>query len=309
MSQVETIRETNFQDLGKPSIGKVRDNYDFGNGELLMVTTDRISAFDVVLPTPIPDKGKILTKLTVFWLGYLRDIIRNHLITSDFESFPNSCHKYPIMEGRSLLVRKLKPLPIEAVVRGYLSGSGWKEYQKNQFVCGIKLPAGLKESDKLPEVMFTPSTKAEAGKHDMNLSFEEYTKILQSKLGENFGKHIAFLIRSVSIALYNKAFAYALSRGIIIADSKFEFAVDENKNLVLIDEVLTPDSSRFWPKDEYEPGKPQKSFDKQFVRDYLDLENINWNKNYPAPELPEEIVEKTSEKYKEIFNILVLKKF
>ena len=303
MSWIGTIQETNFQDLGKPSIGKVRDNYDLGNGELLMVTTDRISAFDVVLPTAIPDKGKILTKLTVFWLGYLKDIIRNHLITSDFESFPNVCHKYTVMEGRCLLVRKLKPLPIEAIVRGYLSGSGWKEYQKNQSVCDIKLPAGLKESDKLPEVIFTPSTKAEAGKHDINLSFEEYVEILQNRLNSNFGKHIAFLVRSVSIALYNKAFTYALSRGIIIADTKFEFAIDENDNVVLIDEVLTPDSSRFWPADEYEPGRPQKSYDKQFVRNYL--ESVGWNKKAPAPELPEYIVEETQKKYGEMLKLIV----
>ncbi|KKR53118.1 MAG: Phosphoribosylaminoimidazole-succinocarboxamide synthase [Parcubacteria group bacterium GW2011_GWA1_40_21] len=301
MSWIGTIRETNFE-LGALSRGKVRDNYDLGNGELLMVATDRISASDVILPNAIPSKGKILTMLTVFWLGYLRDIVRNHLITSDFEQFPEVCRKYPSLEGRSLLVKKLKPLQVELIVRGYLSGSGWKEYQKNQSVCGIKLPDGLKESDRLPEVIFTPSTKAEAGEHDINLSFEEYVKVLENRLGSNLGKRVAFLLRTISVQLYIKAAEYALTRRIIIADTKLEFAVDENDNPVLIDEVLTPDSSRFWPKDEYEPGRPQKSFDKQFVRDYL--ERIGWDKKPPAPELPEYIVEETQKKYGEILKLI-----
>ena len=301
MSWIGTIRETNFE-LGALSRGKVRDNYDLGNGELLMVATDRISASDVILPNAIPSKGKILTMLTVFWLGYLRDIVRNHLITSDFEQFPEVCRKYPSLEGRSLLVKKLKPLPVELIVRGYLSGSGWKEYQKNQSVCGIKLPDGLKESDRLPEVIFTPSTKAEAGEHDINLSFEEYVKVLENRLWSNLGKRVAFLLRTISVQLYIKAAEYALTRRIIIADTKLEFAVDENDNPVLIDEVLTPDSSRFWPKDEYEPGRPQKSFDKQFVRDYL--ERIGWDKKPPAPELPEYIVEETQKKYGEILKLI-----
>ena len=301
MSWIGTIRETNFE-LGALSRGKVRDNYDLGNGELLMVATDRISASDVILPNAIPSKGKILTMLTVFWLGYLRDIVRNHLITSDFEQFPEVCRKYPSLEGRSLLVKKLKPLQVELIVRGYLSGSGWKEYQKNQSVCGIKLPDGLKESDRLPEVIFTPSTKAEAGEHDINLSFEEYVKVLENRLGSNLGKRVAFLLRTISVQLYIKAAEYALTRRIIIADTKLEFAVDENDNPVLIDEVLTPDSSRFWPKDEYEPGRPQKSFDKQFVRDYL--ERIGWDKKPPAPELPEYIVEETQKKYVEILKLI-----
>ena len=302
MSMIEAILETNFPGLGIPTRGKVRDLYDFGK-ELLMVTTDRISAFDVVLPTPIPGKGKILTMLTIFWLGYLRDIVRNHLITSDFEHFPESCKKYSMLEGRSLLVKKGKPLPIEFIVRGYLSGYSWAEYREKQSVCNIKLPGGLKESEKLPEVIFTPSTKAEAGEHDANLSFEEYVKVFQDRLGENFGKHIAFLARTKSVELYMKATEYALSRGIIIADTKFEFAVDENDNLVLIDEVITPDSSRFWPKDKYEPGRPQESFYKQFVRDYL--ESIGWDKKPPAPKLPQEIVRKTREKYEEILKLIV----
>lgn len=303
MSNLEAILETNFLELSVPKRGKVRDIYEF-NEELLMVATDRISAFDVNIPTAIPGKGKILTRLTVFWLGYLRDIIRNHLITSQVEDFPEPCKKYSsFLRGRSLLVKKLKPLPIEAIVRGYLSGSGWKEYRKNQSVCGIKLPARLKESDKLPEVIFTPSTKAETGEHDANLSFEKYVNILEKRLNPNLGKHIAFLLRTKSVELYNKAAAYALSRGIIIPDTKFEFAVDENDNLVLIDEVLTPDSSRFWSKDEYEPGRPQKSFDKQFVRDYL--ESIDWDKKPPAPKLPNEIVEQTQKKYGEILKLIV----
>lgn len=303
MKTIGVVAETNFE-LGILSRGKVRDNYNLNDGKLLMVATDRISAFDVVLPTAIPGKGKVLTALTVFWLGYLRDIIKNHLITSQVEDFPESCKKYSsFLQGRSLLVRKLKPLPVEFIARGYLSGSGWKEYQKNQSVCGIKLPARLKESDKLPEVIFTPSTKAEAGEHDTNLSFEKYVEILEKRLSPNLGKHIAFLLRTKSVELYNKATEYALSRGIIIADTKFEFAVDENDNPVLIDEVLTPDSSRFWPKDKYEPGRPQESFDKQLVRDYL--ESIGWDKKPPAPKLPDEIVEQTQKKYGEILKLIV----
>jgi len=302
MSQIGTIRETNFP-IGKLSRGKVRDNYDLGNGKLLIAATDRISAFDVVLPTAISGKGKILTALTVFWLKYLNDIVQNHLITSDFDDFPEVCRKYSVLEGRSVLVKKLKPLPMEFIVRGYISGSARKEYQENQSVCGIKLPPNLKESDKLPEVIFTPSTKAEAGEYDTNLSFEEYTQVLQNRLGENFGKYIAFLLRTKSVQLYIKAAEYAMRRRIIIADTKFEFAVDENYNLVLIDEVLTPDSSRFWPADEYEPGRAQKSFDKQSVRDYL--ESIGWDKKPPAPELPPEIVEETQKKYGEILKLIV----
>lgn len=304
MSNLETILETNFSKLGTLKRGKVRDNYDLGNNKLLMVATDRISAFDVILPTGIPGKGKILTKLTIFWLGYFQDIIRNHLITSNIEDFPEPCKKYSsFLEGRSLLVKKMEALPVEVIVRNYLSGSGWKEYQKNQSVCGIKLPAGLKESEKLPEVIFTPSTKAEIGEHDVNLSFDEYVKVLEKSFGSNFGKHLAFQIRSISIALYNKAVAHALSRGIIIADTKFEFAVNKDGKLVLIDEVLTPDSSRFWPKDKYEPGRQQESFDKQFVRDYL--ESIRWDKESPAPKLPPEIVEETQRKYGEILKLIV----
>ena len=302
MNLIGTIRETNF-DIGKLSRGKVRDNYDPGNGEILIVVTDRISAFDVILPNAIPGKGKILTALTVFWLRYLKDIVQNHLITADFEDFPKLCRKYSVLEGRSVLVKKLKPLPMEFIVRGYISGSARKEYQENQSVCGIKLPPNLKESDKLPEVIFTPSTKAEAGEHDTNLSFEEYTQVLRNRLGENFGKYIAFLLRTKSVQLYIKAAEYAMRRRIIIADTKFEFAVDENYNLVLIDEVLTPDSSRFWPADEYEPGRAQKSFDKQSVRDYL--ESIGWDKKPPAPELPPEIVEETQKKYGEMLKLIV----
>lgn len=304
MNTIGVVAETNFTELGAPLRGKVRDNYDLKNGEIVTVATDRISAFDIILPAAIPGKGKVLTTLTIFWLGYLKDIVRNHLITSNIKDFPESCKKYSaFLEGRSLLVRKFKPLPVELIVRRYLSGSAWKEYQKNQSVCGIKLPARLKESDKLSEVIFTPSTKAEMGAHDANLSFEEYVKIIQSRLGDNFGKHIAFLLRTKSIEIYNKAAAYALSRGIIIADTKFEFAVDENDNPVLIDEVLTPDSSRFWLKDKYEPGRPQESLDKQFVRNYL--ESIGWNKKPPAPKLPDEIVEQTQKKYEEILKLIV----
>lgn len=304
MNTIGVVEETNFTELGAPLRGKVRDNYDLKNGEIVTVATDRISAFDIILPAAIPGKGKVLTTLTIFWLGYLKGIVRNHLITSNIKDFPESCKKYSaFLEGRSLLVRKFKPLPVELIVRRYLSGSAWKEYQKKHSVCGIKLPAGLKESDKLPEVIFTPSTKAETGEHDVNLSFEEYVEILQKRLNPNFGKHIAFLLRTKSVELYNKAAAYALSKNIVIADTKFEFAVDENDNLVLIDEVLTPDSSRFWPKDKYEPGRPQESLDKQFVRNYL--ESVGWDKKPPAPKLPDEIVEQTQKKYEEILRLIV----
>lgn len=301
MSNLEAILETNFLELGVPKRGKVRDIYEFDE-ELLMVATDRISVFDGVLPTAIPGKGKILTMLTIFWFEYLRDIVRNHLITSQVEDFPEPCKKYSsFLEGRSLLVRKHKPLPVEFIVRRYLSGSAWKEYKKSQSVCGIKLPSGLKESDKLPEAIFTPSTKAEMGEHDINLSFEEYVNILEKRLNPNLGKHIALLLKTKSVELYNKASTHALSKNTIIADTKFEFAVDENDNIVLIDEVLTPDSSRFWPKDKYEPGRPQESLDKQFVRNYLE----GWDKKPPAPELPDYIVEQTQKKYGEILKLIV----
>lgn len=261
--------------------GKVRDVYEIDNEKLLIVATDRISCFDFILPTLIPEKGKILTKISIFWFNYLKDIIENHLISSDTDIEEFKC--------RAMLVEKAKRIDIECIVRGYLSGSGWKEYQQNYCcVCGNKLPLGLKESEKLPYPIFTPSTKAPDGKHDINIKEEEAEKIV--------GCEVVKIIREKSIMLYEKAAEYALKKGIIIADTKFEFGFVDNK-VILIDEVFTPDSSRFWDKEKYQPGKPQENFDKQFVRDYL--EKIKWNKQPPAPELPEDVVRKTREIYLE----------
>ena len=293
-----TITQLNLPGVPKLKSGKVREVFDFGDA-LLFVATDRLSAFDVILPNPIPEKGRVLTALSEFWFKKTRHIVENHFITSDFDqvvaqaSRLRSLDSQPgrrlrhQLEGRSMLVRKCQPLAIECVVRGYLAGSGWKEYKQSRTVCGIRLPDGLVESSKLPEPIFTPATKAETG-HDENIDFSRTAKIV--------GKKIASQVRDLSIALYKFAADYALKRGIIIADTKFEFGLDGDK-LILIDEALTPDSSRFWPADSYAPGKPQPSFDKQFVRDYL--ETLDWNKQPPGPVLPDEIVRKTSEKYLE----------
>lgn len=268
--------------------GKVRDLYDLGDS-LLIVATDRISAFDVVLPTPIPDKGKILTQMTLFWFEFLRDVVKNHLITANVEEYPEVLKPYSeLLRGRSMIVKKAKVLPVECIVRGYLAGSAWKEYKEKGEVCGIKLPPGLRESEKLKEPIFTPSTKAELGKHDMNITFDEMVRMIGGDLAEE--------VRSLSLEIYKKASAYAEERGIIIADTKFEFGICEGE-LLLVDEVLTPDSSRFWPKEEYVPGCPQKSFDKQFIRDWL--KNSSWREGLPPPEIPMDIVEKTREKYLE----------
>lgn len=265
--------------------GKVRDVYDLRD-KLLVVSTDRISCFDVVLPMGIPRKGEVLTQLSLFWFDLTKDIVANHFISADVSQYPKALRKYEdALKGRSMIVKKAKAIPVECVVRGYLSGSGWKEYQQNRSICGIKLPDGLRESDKLPEPIFTPATKEDVG-HDINVSQEFVEKEL--------GKDVTVKLKQLSIALYNKASRYAELKGIIIADTKFEFGMHENK-IILIDEVLTPDSSRFWPKDEYRPGGPQPSFDKQFVRDYL--ETLDWDKTPPAPDLPEKIIKKTSEKY------------
>jgi phosphoribosylaminoimidazole-succinocarboxamide synthase len=265
--------------------GKVRDIYDLGD-KLLIVSTDRISCFDVVLPTCIPYKGKVLTQLSVFWFEFTKEIVPNHLITADAKNFPLELQKYKdILAERAMLVKKTTPVPVECVVRGYLSGSGWKEYRESQSICGIKLPQGLKESDRLPDPIFTPATKEEVG-HDINVT-QEYIE-------KKIGKDIATRLKEISLDLYRKASSYAESKGIIIADTKFEFGFYGDE-IILIDEVLTPDSSRFWPKDEYKPGKGQPSFDKQFVRDYL--QDVNWNKMPPAPQLPDEIIDKTTEKY------------
>lgn len=268
--------------------GKVRDIYDLGD-KLLIVATDRLSAFDVVLPTPIPDKGKILTLMTLFWLDFLCDLVENHLITAKVEDYPEELKEYTdILKDRSMIVKKAKVLPVECIVRGYLSGSAWREYRERGEVCGLKLPEGLRESERLPEPIFTPSTKAELGKHDINISFEEMKKII--------GESLADAVRTISLKLYQKAHAYALKRGIIIADTKFEFGLYEGR-LILVDEVLTPDSSRFWPKDTYAPGRPQESFDKQFIRDWL--KNSGWQEGTPPPSLPPEIVSQTRERYLE----------
>jgi phosphoribosylaminoimidazole-succinocarboxamide synthase len=282
------VRWTEFNDLVLHARGKVRDIYDFGD-RLLLVATDRISAFDVVLPTAIPGKGRVLTALSAFWFQMTADLTPNHLITTDVEAYPKACQPHrETLEGRSMLVRKTKPLPIECIVRGYLSGSGWAEYQKTGAVCGVSLPAGLLESCRLDPPLFTPSTKAEQGAHDVNITFDEAAAQLGLELAER--------VRDLSLALYERARAYALERGIIIADTKFEFGLLDG-NLILIDEVLTPDSSRFWPCDTYTPGQSQPSFDKQFVRDYL--KSIAWEMKAPGPELPPEIIARTSAKYQE----------
>ncbi|KAA3629466.1 MAG: phosphoribosylaminoimidazolesuccinocarboxamide synthase [Proteobacteria bacterium] len=274
--------------------GKVRDIYAIDDEHMLIVTTDRLSAFDVVLPTGIPGKGRILTSLSNFWFARTGHLIPNHLTAIPLaQVLPDPAERNTV-EGRAIVVRRLKPLPIEAIVRGYIVGSGWKEYQKQGTVCGIQLPAGLRQADRLPEPIFTPSTKAEVGDHDENISFEKAVDLL--------GEGLANQVRDVSIAIYKEAAAYALERGIIIADTKFEFGLDADDRLVLIDEVLTPDSSRFWPADSYEPGCSPPSFDKQFVRDYL--ETLDWDKTPPGPELPDEIAAKTAEKYQEALHRL-----
>lgn len=282
------IIRTEFSNLKLLHRGKVRDLYEVED-KLLMVATDRISAFDVVMDDPIPNKGKVLTKLSLFWFDFLGDILPNHLITADVSEYPSACQPYADeLRGRSMLVKKAQPLPIECIVRGYLSGSFWKAYQKDTTVCGFPLPQGMVESDKFEKPLFTPSTKAEQGEHDENISTE--------KMEEIVGKEAAAKITDVCIRLYEKAADYALSRGIIIADTKFELGWFDGE-LILIDEVLTPDSSRFWPLDQYKPGSGQPSFDKQFLRDYL--LTLDWDKKPPAPSLPEDILEKTGARYAE----------
>ncbi len=283
----EGLFQTDIKEIPLIKRGKVRDIYDLED-KLLIVATDRISAFDVVLPTPIPDKGRILTLMSLFWFDFLKDIVDNHLITANVDEFPEVLQSYKnILYQRSMIVHKAKVIPVECIVRGYITGSAMKEYLKTGKVCGITLPSGLKEADKLPEPIFTPSTKAEIGEHDINITFEEMCKIV--------GKETAEILKELSLKIYKKAAEYAESKGIIIADTKFEFGILDGK-IILIDEVLTPDSSRFWPKDEYEPGKPQKSFDKQFIRDWL---KANWKKGETPPSIPPEIVKKTKEKYLE----------
>lgn len=289
----KTILETNFDTLRLLKRGKVRDIYDLDD-QLLMVATDRISAFDVVMPDPVPEKGKILTQISLFWFEMMKTLVPNHVISSDPNNFPKACQPYfDILRGRSMLVKKTTPLPIECVVRGYISGSGWNDYQSSGRICGISLPSGLAESEKLPEPIFTPSTKADIGDHDINIDAEAAIKLIGQKRFE--------IVKSLSIEIYKKGAEYADEKGIIIADTKFEFGI-VGDDLILIDEILTPDSSRFWPKTSYRPGGPQKSFDKQYVRDYLI--SINYDKKPPGPSLPEDVITNTRNKYLEAFNQL-----
>ena len=276
---------------GYPLIGrgKVRDIYSIDDDHLLIVTTDRLSAFDVVMPDPVPGKGEVLTQISLFWFRMMQDVIENQLTSRTIDEVIADPELREQLRRRALVVKRLKPLPIEAVVRGYLIGSGWKDYQQTGKICGIPLPPGLQQAERLPETLFTPSSKAEAGTHDENISFEQVVGLV--------GERLASRLRDVSIQIYEVAAAHALQRGIIIADTKFEFGLDDEGRLYLIDEVLTPDSSRFWPVEEYEVGISPPSFDKQFVRDYL--ETLDWDKTAPGPELPQEIIEKTAEKYRE----------
>jgi phosphoribosylaminoimidazole-succinocarboxamide synthase len=285
--------ETEFSHLALHARGKVRDLYSVGEF-LLLVATDRISAFDHVLATGIPGKGKVLTQLSLFWFDFLKDIVPNHLITADVNEYPRDLREYTDeLDGRSMLVKRAQMFPVECVVRGYLSGSGWKDYIATGSVCGISLPAGLQEADKLPEPIFTPATKSLDGEHDINISFEEMVV--------RVGARNAQQLRSLSMAVYNRASEYAEARGVILADTKFEFGTHA-EGIILADEVLTPDSSRFWSRDHYQPGRQQPSFDKQYVRDYL--ETIHWNKQAPAPALPDDVVARTQQKYLEAFRLL-----
>jgi phosphoribosylaminoimidazole-succinocarboxamide synthase len=289
----ETLLTIDIPGLQKLRSGKVREIFDLGD-RLLFLATDRISAFDVIMPTGIPLKGRVLSSISKFWFEKTAHIIPNHVLTTEFAGFPAQLQPYQKqLEGRAMIVKKCQPLAVECIVRGYLAGSGWKEYKQGQSVCGVKLPAGLLESSELPEPIFTPSTKAQSG-HDINISFEESAGIL--------GRPLAERVRNASLAVYKWARAFARERGIIIADTKFEFGLLPGGEVILIDEVLTPDSSRFWPASEYQPGRGQPSFDKQFVRDYL--ETLDWNKTPPGPALPENIVAKTQEKYLEAYRRL-----
>jgi phosphoribosylaminoimidazole-succinocarboxamide synthase len=297
------LLQTNLEGLRLHRRGKVRDVYEIG-GQLLIVATDRISAFDYVLGSGIPDKGKVLTQLSGFWFERMGDLVPHHLVSTDVDGFPDAARRHGSqLQGRSMLVRRTEPIPIECVARGYLSGSGWKEYQQRGRVCGISLPKGLRESDRLPEPIFTPATKAETG-HDVNISEEEAAALV--------GADLVARLKALTLTIYTRGVAHAESKGIIIADTKFEFGLARRSDhdldakgsneIVLIDEVLTPDSSRFWPSDQYEPGHGQPSFDKQYVRDYL--EQINWNKQPPVPSLPEDVVLRTRAKYVEAFRLL-----
>lgn len=280
------IKETEFPELKLLKRGKVRDMYDLGDS-LLMIATDRLSAFDVVMPDPIPDKGIILTQISLFWFEMMQSLVANHVIISNVDDFPSICQPYAdVLRGRSIVIKKTEPLPVECVVRGYISGSGWKSYQETGSICGIRLPEGLQESDRLPEPIFTPATKAEIGDHDINIDFTEMIDIIGSELAQK--------VKALSLDIYQKGAEFAAERGIIIADTKFEFGkIDDD--VILIDEALTPDSSRFWPQETYAPGGAQKSYDKQYVRDYL--LTLDWDKTPPGPSLPDDVIQKTRQKY------------
>jgi phosphoribosylaminoimidazole-succinocarboxamide synthase len=291
---MSALHESNLTSLKFLHRGKVRDLYEVDADHLLIVQTDRLSAFDVILPTPIPGKGEVLTAVSNFWFEKLGNVIPNHLSGIDPESVVKTAEEKAQVRGRAFVTKKLKPLPIEAIVRGYLVGSGWKDYKKTGAVCGIQLPAGMLEAQKLPQALFTPSTKAAAGEHDENISFEQTKKLLGADMAEQ--------VKNATLALYTQAAEYALTRGIIIADTKFEFGTDETGKLYLIDEALTPDSSRFWPADQYKVGSNPPSFDKQFVRDWL--EASGWNKQPPAPQVPADVLQKTADKYREAQRLL-----
>lgn len=293
MSVVKTVSETNATNLALVHRGKVRDVYEVNDRQLLLVATDRISAFDCVMPTAIPHKGEILTKISAFWFARLSDATANHLITVDFDEMPEAVRRTGAFRGRSSLVKRTKVFPVECVVRGYLEGSGWKDYQATGKICGHDLPKNLRQCERLPRPIFTPATKAPSG-HDENITEAQFAEIV--------GAETADRLKSLSLKIYREASEYAVTRGIIIADTKFEFGLDAGENILLIDEVLTPDSSRFWSTETYAPGKAQASFDKQFVREYL--ETLDWNKQPPAPALPYEIVEATSKRYLDAYRIL-----
>ncbi|MCF6190914.1 MAG: phosphoribosylaminoimidazolesuccinocarboxamide synthase [Cocleimonas sp.] len=289
------VFETNLKKLPLIARGKVRDIYDVDDQHMLIVTTDRLSAFDVVLPTPVPNKGIVLTQVSNFWFDKLSHVIPNHFSDLTLNDLKISKEERETLEGRSVIVKKLKPLPIEAIVRGYIIGSGWKDYQATGQVCGIDLPEGLKQAEKLPEVLFTPSTKADIGGHDENIPFKKMHALI--------GGFLADQVRDVSLQLYSEAAEFALSKGIIIADTKFEFGLDKAGKLVLIDEILSPDSSRFWPADQYQAGISPPSFDKQYIRDYL--ETLEWDKTPPGPHLPDDVLAKSAEKYQEVATLLL----
>ena len=294
MNTSDTLFDSVIPTLSKIGRGKVRDIYSVDDAHLLLVATDRLSAYDVILPDPVPGKGQVLTEISNFWFAMMEDLIPNHLTQLELESIIDDDAIRQTLNNRAIIARRLKPLPIESVVRGYLIGSGWRDYQASGEVCGIALPAGLPQAARLPKTLFTPATKAEAGDHDENISFAEAAAMI--------GEQLATQVRDISIQIYERASAYALERGIIIADTKFEFGLDEAGKLYIIDEILTPDSSRFWPVAEYKTGISPPSFDKQFVRDYLDT--LDWDKTAPGPELPADVIQGTSEKYKEALEIL-----